>query len=78
MRNKNVTELNADEVDKSHQILEKCKLHVTDISRGRASNALVETGCRSAIAGHMVNLAYRRKARITLEEAMNVPADDRI
>ncbi len=32
MWNKNVTELNADEVDKSRQILEKYKLRVTDIA----------------------------------------------
>ena len=32
MWNKNVTDLNADEVDKSRQILEKYKLRVTDIA----------------------------------------------
>jgi predicted dehydrogenase len=32
-------------------------------------NAPVDIGYRSAIAAHMANLAYRRKQRITLEEA---------
>jgi hypothetical protein len=45
-------------------------------SRSQATNAPVETGYRSAIAGHMANLAYRRKARVTLEEAMQAPAKD--
>lgn len=43
-------------------------------SRNQATNAPVETGYRTAIAGHMANLAYRRKARVTLEEAMAAPA----
>jgi predicted dehydrogenase len=33
-------------------------------------NAPVEIGYRSAVAGHMANLAYRRKQRITLDEAL--------
>jgi predicted dehydrogenase len=43
-------------------------------SRNQATNAPVDTGYRTAIAGHMANLAYRRKARVTLEEAMAAPA----
>jgi predicted dehydrogenase len=43
-------------------------------SRSQATNAPIETGYRTAIAGHMANLAYRRKARVTLEEAMAAPA----
>ena len=45
-------------------------------SRNRATNAPVETGYRTAIAGHMANLAYRRQNRVTLEEAMKAPAKD--
>jgi predicted dehydrogenase len=36
----------------------------------RTPNAPVDLGYRSAVAAHMSNLAYRRKQRITLEEAM--------
>jgi predicted dehydrogenase len=43
-------------------------------SRSQATNAPIETGYRTAIAGHMANLAYRRKNRVTLEEAMKAPA----
>lgn len=43
-------------------------------SRNQATNAPIETGYRTAIAGHMANLAYRRKTRVTLEEAMAAPA----
>lgn len=43
-------------------------------SRSQATNAPIETGYRTAIAGHMANLAYRRKTRVTLEEAMAAPA----
>jgi len=35
----------------------------------KTPNASVEIGYQSAIAVHMANLAYRRKQRITLEEA---------
>ena len=35
----------------------------------KTPNASVDIGYRSAVAAHMANLAYRRKARITLEEA---------
>jgi hypothetical protein len=35
----------------------------------KAPNAPVEIGYRSAMAVHMANLAYRRRQRITLEEA---------
>ncbi len=45
-------------------------------SRSQATNAPVETGYRTAIAGHMSNLAYRRKQRVTLEEAMAAPGSD--
>ena len=38
--------------------------------RSRTStNAPVDTGYRSAVACHMANLAYRRKQRVTLQEA---------
>jgi hypothetical protein len=41
-----------------------------DCVRNRETpNAPVEIGYRSAVAVHMANLAYRRKQRITLEEA---------
>jgi len=33
-------------------------------------NAPVEIGYRSAVAGHMANMAYRRKQRISLDEAI--------
>jgi len=33
-------------------------------------NAPVEIGYRSAVAGHMANMAYRRKQRVTLDEAL--------
>jgi hypothetical protein len=35
----------------------------------KAPNAPVEIGYKSAIAVHMANLAYRKKRRITLEDA---------
>lgn len=35
----------------------------------KTPNASVDIGHRSAVAAHMANLAYRRKARTTLEEA---------
>ena len=41
-----------------------------DCVRSRKTpNAGVEIGYRSAIAAHMANLSYRRRQRITLEEA---------
>jgi predicted dehydrogenase len=41
-----------------------------DCIRSRKTpNAPVEIGFRSAVAAHMANLAYRRKQRLTLEEA---------
>ncbi len=43
-------------------------------SRSQATNAPIEVGYRTAIAGHMANLSYRRKQRVTLEEAMAAPA----
>lgn len=44
-----------------------------DCVRSRKTpNAPVEIGHRSAIAAHMANLAYRKKQRITLEEAKAV------
>jgi predicted dehydrogenase len=45
-------------------------------SRSQATNAPIEVGYRTAIAGHMSNLAYRRKQRVTLEEAMAAPGSD--
>jgi hypothetical protein len=38
-------------------------------------NAPVEIGYKSAIAVHMSNLAYHRKRRITLDEAMAAKMD---
>ena len=38
----------------------------------KTPNASVEIGYRSAIAAHMANLAYRRRQRITLEDAKAV------
>jgi predicted dehydrogenase len=40
----------------------------------KTPNASVDIGYRSAIAAHMTNLAYRRKQRITLDEAKAVEA----
>jgi len=41
-------------------------------SRNKQTNAPVETGYLSAIAGHMANLAYREQRRITWEEAKEI------
>lgn len=41
----------------------------------KVPNATVDIGYRSAVAAHMCNLAYRRKARITLEEAKAIQPD---
>ena len=38
-------------------------------------NATVEIGYLSAVAGHMANLAYRRKERITWEQAKSIQPD---
>lgn len=38
----------------------------------KTPNAPVEIGYRSAVAGHMANLAYRTKQRVTLENARNL------
>jgi len=38
----------------------------------RTPNAQVELGYKSAVASHMANLSYRRKQRVTLEEAKAV------
>ncbi len=44
-----------------------------DCIRSRKSpNAPVEIGYRSAVAGHMANLAYRSKQRVTLDAAMKM------
>lgn len=40
-------------------------------TRNKKTNAPVEIGYRSAIAGHMANLAYRQKQRVTLENALS-------
>ena len=37
-------------------------------------NAPIDVGYRSAVAGHMANLAYRTKKLVTLEEARAMPA----
>lgn len=39
-------------------------------SRSKKTNAPVEIGYLSAIAGHMANISYRTKKRVTLEEAI--------
>ena len=39
-------------------------------SRNQRTNAPVEMGYLSAVAGHMANLAYRNKRRVTFEEAV--------
>ena len=45
-----------------------------DCVRSRKTpNAPVEIGYRSAVAAHMANMAYRRKARVTLAEATMQP-----
>lgn len=38
----------------------------------KTPNATVELGYRSAIAAHMANLSYRKKQRLTLEEARQI------
>ena len=43
-------------------------------TRSKATNAPIEVGYRTAIAGHMANLSYRRKQRVTLADAMAAPA----
>jgi predicted dehydrogenase len=40
-------------------------------SRNKKTNAPVEIGYLSAVAGHMANLSYRSKKRVTLQEAMD-------
>ena len=39
-------------------------------SRSKATNAPVEIGYLSAVAGHMANLSYRNQRRVTFEEAV--------
>ena len=39
-------------------------------SRSKKTNAPVEIGYLSAVAGHMANLSYRSKKRVTLQEAI--------
>jgi predicted dehydrogenase len=47
-----------------------------DCIRSRKTpNASVDIGYRSAIAAHMSNLSYRRKARLTLEEAKAIQTE---
>ena len=41
-------------------------------SRSKKTNAPVEIGYLSAVAGHMANLSYRTKKRITLDEAIKM------
>jgi hypothetical protein len=42
---------------------------IDSIRTRRAPNAPAEIGYRSAIAVHMANLSYKKKQRITLDEA---------
>ena len=44
-------------------------------SRSHNVNATVDVGYRSSVAAYMSNLAYRRKARVTFEEAKAAPED---
>ena len=47
-----------------------------DCVRSRKTpNASVDIGYKTAVAGHMANLAYRRKERITWETAKNIQPD---
>ncbi len=39
----------------------------------KQANAPIDVGYRSAVAGHMANLAYRTKKLVTLEEARTMP-----
>jgi len=41
-------------------------------SRNKQTNAPVEIGYLSAVAGHMANLSYRAKRRVTFEEALTI------
>lgn len=41
----------------------------------KTTNAPVETGYRSAVAAHMANLSYRKKQRVTLEQAKAATPD---
>jgi hypothetical protein len=41
-------------------------------SRSKATNAPVEIGYLSAVAGHMANLSYRNQRRVTFEEAVKM------
>ncbi len=45
---------------------------VESVRSRKEPNSPVELGYRSAIAAHMANLSYRRKQRLTLEEARQV------
>ena len=46
-----------------------------DCIRSRKTpNAPVDIGYRSAVAGHMANLAYRTGQRVTLEKAREMKA----
>ena len=44
-------------------------------TRSKKVNGTVEVGYKSSVAAYMSNLAYRRKARVTFEEAKAAPPD---
>jgi len=65
--NKNGSALTSDTPDQNHMAN-----WVDSIRSRKPPNAPVETGYRSAVAGHMANLAYRTKQRVTQENARNI------
>jgi predicted dehydrogenase len=66
---KNGSALTSDTADQNHMA------NWIDCVRSRKTpNAPVDIGCRSAVAGHMANLAYRTKQRVTLEQAREMKA----
>ena len=64
---KNGRALTSDTPDENHMAN-----WVDSIRSRKTPNAPVETGYRSAVAGHMANLAYRTKQRVTAENARNI------
>ena len=44
-------------------------------TRNKKTNATVDVGYRSSVAAYMSNLAYRRKSRVTFEEAKSAAPD---
>ena len=67
--NKNGSALSSDTPDQDHM-----ENWIDCIRSRKTPNAPVETGYRSAVAGHMANLAYRTKQRVTLEMAKEMKA----